>query len=97
MDGLRMLREEDSDSDREIGVLRCGKRFRYSKKEIVAEREEQHRVFEKRDPCIVLQITPYKERKEKEKDPQCSPTEEGSPSQIRICVEPMTPVCITKI
>jgi hypothetical protein len=47
-------------------------------------------VFEKRDPCVVLQITPYRERKEKEKDPQCSPTEEGSPSQIRICVKPTT-------
>jgi hypothetical protein len=28
-----MSREEDTDSDGEIGVLHCGKRFRYSKKE----------------------------------------------------------------
>jgi hypothetical protein len=28
---------------------------------------------------------------EKEKDPYYSPTEEGIPSQIRICIEPMTP------
>jgi hypothetical protein len=41
--GLRMPREEDTDSDRDIGVLHCGKRFRYSKKETVAEREEKHK------------------------------------------------------
>jgi hypothetical protein len=64
-DGLRMSREEDIESDGEIGVLHCGKRFRYSKKETVDEREEKHRVFEKRDPYVVLQITPYRERKEK--------------------------------
>jgi hypothetical protein len=71
-----------------------GKRFRYSKEKIVAEREEQHSVFEKRDPYGVLQIAPYKERKEKEKDPQCILVEEGSQSQIGICVEPMTP-CVS--
>jgi hypothetical protein len=63
MDGLRMLKEEDTDSNRDIGVLHCGKFFRYSKKETVAEREEKHRVFEKRDPYVVLQITPYREIK----------------------------------
>jgi hypothetical protein len=89
-DGPRMPREEEIDSYGEIGVLYCGKRFRYSKKENVAEREDKHRVFEKRDPCVVFQITPYGERKEKEKDPQCGPTEEGSPSHIRIYVEPTT-------
>jgi hypothetical protein len=36
----------------------------------MVEREDHHKIFEKRDPCIVLQITPYRERKEKEKDPQ---------------------------
>jgi hypothetical protein len=60
-----MSREEDSVLDRETGLLRCGKRFRYINKEIVDEREEQQRLFEKRDPCVVFQITPYKERKEK--------------------------------
>jgi hypothetical protein len=59
----------------------------YNKKEIVDEREEKHKVFEKRDPCIVIQIKPYKERKEKEKDPQCSPTEEGIPYHIEVCVD----------
>jgi hypothetical protein len=33
-----MSRDEYTDSDRDIGVLHCGKRFRYSKKDIVAER-----------------------------------------------------------
>ena len=55
-----MPREEDTHSDKEIGVLRRGKRFRYSKKETVAEREEKHRVFEKRNPYAVLQIKPYR-------------------------------------
>jgi len=64
-----MPREEDSDSNREIGVFHYGKRFRYSKKEIVVGREGKHNIFEKIDPCAVLQITPYKERKEKEKYP----------------------------
>jgi hypothetical protein len=70
-----MLREEDIDSDGNIRVLHYGKRFRYSKKEIMVEREEKHKVFEKRDPRTVLQITPYGERKEKEKDPQYNPIE----------------------
>jgi len=65
MDGLRILREEDNESDRDIVVLRHGKRFRYSEKETMDEREEHHRVFEKIYPCVVLQITLYKERKEK--------------------------------
>jgi hypothetical protein len=38
-----MLREEDIDLEKEIGVLCYGKRFRYSKKETVAEREEKHK------------------------------------------------------
>jgi hypothetical protein len=42
----------------------------------------------------VLQITPYKERKEKEKDPECSLVEEGIPSQIGICIEPTT-LCVS--
>jgi len=65
---LRMLREEDSESCKEIEVLCSGQKFRYSKKEIVAEREEHHNVFEKRDPCVVTQITPYKKRKERERE-----------------------------
>jgi len=65
MDGLRMPREEDNESDRDIGVLHYWKRFRYSKKETMDKREEKHTVFEKRDPYIVLEITPYRERKEK--------------------------------
>jgi hypothetical protein len=59
MDGLRMSREEDTDSYRDIGILHYGKRFMYSKKETVDEREEKQRVFEKREPCVALQITPF--------------------------------------
>jgi hypothetical protein len=65
--------------------------FRYNKKETMAEREEKQIVFEKRDPFTLLQITLYRERKEKEKDPQYSPKEEGSPSHIVIYVKPATP------
>jgi hypothetical protein len=39
----------------------------------VAEREENHIVSEESDACVVLQITSYREKKEKEKDPQYSP------------------------
>jgi hypothetical protein len=60
--------------DRDIGVIHCGKRFRYSKKETVDEREDKHREFEKRDPNVVLHITFYRERKEKERDPKYNPT-----------------------
>jgi hypothetical protein len=42
------------DSDKDIGVLRCGKRFRYSKKDIMDGKGEKHREFEKSDPCVVL-------------------------------------------
>jgi hypothetical protein len=88
LDGLRILREEDTDSGREIGVMHCGKRLKYSKKETVAGKEEKHTELEEHDPCMVLQITLYRERKRKERDPQYSPLEEGIPSEIRICVEP---------
>jgi hypothetical protein len=60
-----MPREEDTDSDGEIGVLCCGKRFRYSKKETVVGKEEKHREFKESDPCTVLQITPYEKGKGK--------------------------------
>jgi hypothetical protein len=71
------MSREDIDSDREIGVLHCGKRFRYNKKETVAGKGEKHREFKGSDPCAELQITPYKERKRKERDPQYYPIEEG--------------------
>jgi len=35
-----MPREEYSDSDEELGVMHCGKRIRYNKKETISEREE---------------------------------------------------------
>jgi hypothetical protein len=54
IDGLNMLREEDIDSDKDIGVFLYGKSFKYSKKDIVTKREEKHKVFEKRDPCVTL-------------------------------------------
>jgi len=85
-----MLREKETESHEEIRVLHYGKRFRYSKKEIVDEREEQHRVFEKSEPYAILHIKLYKERKYKEKDPQYSLVEEGISSQIIICVKPTT-------
>jgi hypothetical protein len=91
---MRMLREENSESKGYIGVFHCGKSFRYSKKETVVEREEKKIVLEKRDPCVVLHITPYRERKEKEKDPQYSLVEEGIPYHIKIYVEPMT-LCVS--
>jgi hypothetical protein len=69
MDGLRMSREEETNSNKETRVLHYKKRLRYIKKEIVVGREAKHKVFEKRDPNVVLHITPYRERKEKEKDP----------------------------
>jgi hypothetical protein len=64
MDELRMSREEDIESNENIGVLHYGKRFRYSKKETMAKREEHHIVFEKRDPlCSILDhIVQRKER-----------------------------------
>jgi hypothetical protein len=56
MDGMRMLREEECATDRDIGVLRSGKRFRHSKKRIVAEREGKHSEIEERDIGLILQI-----------------------------------------
>jgi len=50
---------------------------------------EKHREFEESDPCIELQITPYGERKIKERDPQYF-LKEGSTSHIRMCIKPMT-------
>jgi hypothetical protein len=60
-----MPREVDTESDKEIEVLHCGKRFRYSKKETVAGKEEHHREFKESDLYVVLQITLYRERKRK--------------------------------
>lgn len=64
---MRMSRE-DIDSEGDIGVFHCGKRFRYSRKETVAGKEEQQRKFEESNLCAVLQITLYGERKRKERD-----------------------------
>jgi hypothetical protein len=85
------MSRDDTESDEDIGVFFCGERFRYSRKEIVAGKGEQHREFEDNDPCTVLHITLYRERKMKEKDPRYYPVEEESPSQIKIYVESMTP------
>jgi hypothetical protein len=54
-------------------------------------KEYQHNEFEESDPYVVLHITPYKERKRKQRDPHYYLVEEGSTSQIKICVEPTTP------
>jgi hypothetical protein len=56
MDGLRMSREEECVTEEEIGVLRSGKIFWYSRKRTVAEREEKHSEVEERDTGVVLQI-----------------------------------------
>jgi hypothetical protein len=56
MDGLRMLREEECATEEEIGVLHSGKIFWYSRKRIVADREEKHSEVEERDIGVVLQI-----------------------------------------
>jgi hypothetical protein len=52
-----MLRE-DIDSDEDIGVLRYGKRFRYSNRETVARKGEKKKEFEESDPYAELHITP---------------------------------------
>jgi hypothetical protein len=49
-----MPREGDSESNKDIGVLHCGKRFRYSKRDIVVEREEKKSALVNRDPSVVL-------------------------------------------
>jgi len=56
VDGLRRSRE-DTDSNGDIGVLHYGKRFRYSKKETMAGKGEQHRELVESDPCMELKIT----------------------------------------
>jgi hypothetical protein len=89
-----MLREHDIDTDKDIGVLHCGKRFRYYREETVVGKEDKHITFKESDPCTVLQITPYGERKRKERDPRYHLAEEVSPSQIRIYVEPTT-LCVS--
>jgi hypothetical protein len=48
VDGQRILREY-IDSDGEIGVLFCGKSFRYNKKDTMARKGEEHREFESSD------------------------------------------------
>jgi hypothetical protein len=85
-----MPRGKDIDSHKEIEELHCGKRLRYSKKETVAGKGEQHREFEESDPYAIHQITQYRERKRKERDPQQFPVKERSLSQIIIYVEPTT-------
>jgi hypothetical protein len=83
--------------EEEIGVLHSGKIFWYSRKRIVADREEKHSEVEERDTDVVLQIKEYHAHRGKgKKDHQLSPTEGDplhpiSPTQARLCVEPMTP------
>ena len=66
-DGLRMSREEECATKEDIGVLRSGKIFRYSRKRIMANKEEKHSEVEERDIGAVLYIEgiPHIEEKEK--------------------------------
>ena len=45
-----MSREDDTVSEEDIGVLHCGKMFRYNKKDNLAGEGEKHREFEGSDP-----------------------------------------------
>ena len=51
-----MMREEECATNKYIGVLHCGKRFRPNKKRIVAEREGKHIEIEERDTGAILHI-----------------------------------------
>jgi hypothetical protein len=48
MDGLRMIREEEGTIEEEIGVLRSGKIFWYSKKRNLDDIEGNHSEVEER-------------------------------------------------
>jgi hypothetical protein len=50
---MTILREEN-DSDRKIGVLNCGKIFRYSKRETMDGKGEKHREFKESDPYVEI-------------------------------------------
>jgi hypothetical protein len=93
MDGLRMERKEECVTEEEIGVLHCGKQFRYSRKMMVVDREEQYSEVEERDTGIVLYIEGIPCIEEKENDKQLSPTEgyPAHPTRARIYIEPTTP------
>jgi len=56
MNWLRTLRDEECATNKDIGVLHNGKRFRPNKKRIVAEREGTHNDIEERDNGVILQI-----------------------------------------
>ena len=72
-----MSGKEEGVTKEEIGVLRSGKIFQYSRKRTVDDREGQHNEVEESDTDIVLQIEGILciERKEKEQDLQIIPTE----------------------
>jgi hypothetical protein len=91
MNGLIISREEECAVEEEVGVLHSGKRFWYSRKMIVAEREEQHGEVEERDIGVVLQIKGISITKEKEKYCHLGPVEgdpshPSSPTQAILCV-----------
>jgi hypothetical protein len=87
-----MMREEEGAKKEDIGVLCSGKRFRYSRKRTVAEREEKHSEVEERDTSVILQIEGTLHIEEKEKYRQLSLVENDTlhPTQDRPCVEPTT-------
>jgi hypothetical protein len=51
---MMMSREEECEKNKEIGVLRSGKRFRMNRKRNVADREEKHSEFEERDIGVIF-------------------------------------------
>jgi hypothetical protein len=92
MDGMRMSREEECVMNKEIGVLRSGKRFRPNKKRIVAEREGKHSENEERDTGVILQIEGSLHRR-KYPSTQSSRRRSHSDQTLHRTHDPM---CITK-
>jgi hypothetical protein len=72
MDGLRMSRKEEGATKEEIGVLRSGKIFRYSRKRNVVDREGKHNEFEDTDVVLQIKGISCTEIKEEEKYQQLS-------------------------
>jgi hypothetical protein len=92
-----MSREGENDSYGDIGVLHYGKRFRYSKKDIVVEREEKHGVFEKRDPCTVFHITLYGGMKERQKGSSVQSNRRRNSISYQNLCRIYDPMCVTYI
>jgi hypothetical protein len=93
-----MSREEQCAMKEEIGLLCSGKMFQYSRKRILADKEEKHNELEERDINVVPQIEGISCIEEKEKYRQLIPKESNpshpsNPTQGRLCIEPTT-LCV---